>query len=783
MATGVRAAKKASKRTSIDEERKKSNRKSEKSEDEQKSHDEKRKKEPHERRKHDEKKRKKDSTTKKSKDDDRNSSTGDEPSEAEEYEIAQLESFHIEPEKVQSLYQTFPFENFQGVFDAYDKLQNFARELNTKISNPEYVLIGASGDGKTHLIESIVGTQILNAGSATKRPLFLNMINNAKCTEPKVTIKRDIVLKGSEFDHDVIVPIDELSSQIERRNKLPKISGEPIFVQYEHMYCCNLTLIDTPGIPEGETASEDLSAILHTLLKLPHRKLICVEQAKDWDKLTMLETVKQYDPEFTRTTFVFTRLQTQIQNLKTARAINRFLQAIPDVTPFYVTLLSGGVRAKYSSVAKFQEKLYQAVKRDLQTLEQLQYDRQFEPQIGALRLRESLLHMTWKQYQDDIPQILKKLRSNKTNFQHQLRKVQEQLKNLGGSKLRSIASNYVVDFLQVVDSLLAGTSEGNPAVNGQTLEEEKAQSGDGDWVDSHNKVLKFDPEDWGIPYWESKLYGGQQFERLLAEFKAVADHMKLPEVSMDDVATAAGINKLNNIPNYAWAASDLAQQKSQEEMVPLIEQTISRAVYIIKRLANVTDKILEARRKTKWESKITIDVNDIEMYPFFTYHVKDLFNKFIEETAKSCRGRCMDEFYGTRTVFWEYTEYADRDLPSDKSDSEETKKSVDALAKTLFERLRARITKNVLLKLYNFMLVPLQTKLWTHIQGRITTLPDSELEQKFEVAATQSKLEADEKQLLAKIEHYKEQEVFFIKAATHFSHPVYILAQGKKAST
>ncbi len=43
----------------------------------------------------------------------------------------------------------------------------------------------------------------------------------------------------------------------------------------------------------------------------------------------------------------------------------------------------------------------------------------------------------------------------------------------------------------------------------------------------------------------------------------------------------------------------------------------------------------------------------------------------------------------------------------DRSDAEETKKAVDALAKDLFTRLRERITKNVLLKFYNFLLVPM----------------------------------------------------------------------------
>jgi hypothetical protein len=55
--------------------------------------------------------------------------------------------------------------------------------------------------------------------------------------------------------------------------------------------------------------------------------------------------------------------------------------------------------------------------------------------------------------------------------------LEKQLSGLDSSKLRSIGSNYVVNFLQIVERLIAGTSEGNPAVNGQTLEEEKNAHG------------------------------------------------------------------------------------------------------------------------------------------------------------------------------------------------------------------------------------------------------------------------------------------------------------------
>jgi hypothetical protein len=52
---------------------------------------------------------------------------------------------------------------------------------------------------------------------------------------------------------------------------------------------------------------------------------------------------------------------------------------------------------------------------------------------------------------------------------------------------------------------------------------------------------------------------------------------------------------------------------------------------------------------------------------------------------------------------------------------------VDSLAKELFTRLRERITKNVLLKFYNFLLVPMQAELWTEIQGAVTTLSDDQV--------------------------------------------------------
>src|SRR4051812_16871442 len=73
----------------------------------------------------------------------------------------------------------------------------------------------------------------------------------------------------------------------------------------------------------------------------------------------------------------------------------------------------------------------------------------------------------------------------------------------------------------------------------------------GEWCTA--ETIRFSPKDWKIPNWDTKLYGGQQFERMLAEFRTVSDRIVLSELSMDDIATSAGLSGLKSVPNHIWA--------------------------------------------------------------------------------------------------------------------------------------------------------------------------------------------------------------------------------------
>lgn len=90
----------------------------------------------------------------------------------------------------------------------------------------------------------------------------------------------------------------------------------------------------------------------------------------------------------------------------------------------------------------------------------------------------------------------------------------------------------------------------NPQQSGQTLSEEVQEAGE--WLDSEGKKLDVNYNQMQLPHKNVRVYGVQQFERLLAEFKAVVELQTLPASSMDDYASSSGPNKLSNASGHAW---------------------------------------------------------------------------------------------------------------------------------------------------------------------------------------------------------------------------------------
>ena len=300
--------------------------------------------------------------------------------------------------------------------------------------------------------------------------------------------------------------------------------------------------------------------------------------------------------------------------------------------------------------------------------------------------------------------------------------------------------------------------------------------GDNEWRNSENYPIELNHEEMNnITHANNKLYGGQQFERLLCEFSYVASQCKLIDPSLDEVATSAGINKVNNTPNFTWAACDLAHNSVKNNFFPLIKQLSSRCIYVVNRLADIASSILESRQQSRslqsrGESS-SFDVDDTQQYRFFRNFVNELFETFVDNQSKFCEVKCFDEFYSTKTIYWYQTEDKKSDLSNLKeiTTPEATKKVVVEMAQEIFDRISKRILRNVLLKFYNFFLVPIQSQIWTFIQGKVSSLSDEDLIEKFELNNAKMSLKQDELRFKQNVEKLTEQEKTILTDSQIFS--------------
>jgi len=92
-------------------------------------------------------------------------------------------------------------------------------------------------------------------------------------------------------------------------------------------------------------------------------------------------------------------------------------------------------------------------------------------------------------------------------------------------------------------------------------------------------------------------------------------------------------------------------------------------------------------------------------------------------------------------------------------------------AEEIFGNISKRLLRNVLLKFYNFFLVPIQMQLWSYIQSRVSSLTNEELVDKFELNNAKISLQQDELKLKQNLSTLVEQEKGILKQAAIYSHP------------
>ncbi|XP_044198825.1 dynamin-1-like protein isoform X2 [Thunnus albacares] len=214
----------------------------------------------------------------------------------------------------------------EALIPVINKLQDVFNTVGADIIQlPQIAVVGTQSSGKSSVLESLVGRDLLPRGTGivTRRPLILQLVN----VDPGDARKNDDSDREGEewgkFLHTknkIYTDFDEIRQEIE--NETERISGnnkgisdEPIHLKIFSPHVVNLTLVDLPGItkvPVGDQPKDIEVQIRDLILKHisnPNCIILAVTAANtDMATSEALKVAREVDPDGRRTLAVVTKL-------------------------------------------------------------------------------------------------------------------------------------------------------------------------------------------------------------------------------------------------------------------------------------------------------------------------------------------------------------------------------------------------------------------------------------------------------------------------------------------
>lgn len=547
------------------------------------------------------------------------------------------------------------------LYEAYNELHGLAQEFSTPFDAPAVLVVGHQTDGKSALVEALMGFQFNHVGGGTKtrRPITLHMKFNPDCDTPRCHLLSD---------SDPSVPqeksLQEIQAYIETENmrlerEPSQFSSKEIIIRIEYKYCPNLTIIDTPGLvvpaPTRKNRGLQIQArAVESLVrhKMQHKEFIilCLEDCSDWSNATTRRVVMQIDPELSRTVVVSTKLDTKIPQFARASDVEVFLSP-PACTldgfmlgdsPFFTSVPSGRVGSGHESVYRSNDEFKQAISlREIEdiivleeklgrTLSQIERSR-----IGVSSLRLFLEELLQKRYMDSVPLIIPLLEKEHRSTTKKLNDINQELSTLDEVKLKEKGRAFHDLFLTKLSLLLKGTVVAPPDKFGETLQDERVNGGSFIGSDGLQLPQKL------IPNAGMRLYGGAQYHRAMAEFRFVVGGIKCPPITREEIVNACGVEDIHDGTNYSRTACVIAVAKARDTFEPFLHQLGARLLHILKRMLPISVFLLQ--REGEY-------LSDHEV---FLKRVSAAFNNFAESTERSCHEKCLEDLVSTtRYVSW-----------------------------------------------------------------------------------------------------------------------------------
>lgn len=216
----------------------------------------------------------------------------------------------------------------EALIPVINKLQEVFNTVGADIIQlPQIVVVGTQSSGKSSVLESLVGRDLLPRGTGivTRRPLVLQLVN-ISAEELRKASGDDDGIDAEEWGkflhtkNKIYTEFSEIRQEIE--NETERVSGankgisdEPIHLRIFSPHVVNLTLVDLPGVtkvPVGDQPRDIELQIKDLILRYignPNSIILSVTAANtDMATSESLKIAREADPEGRRTLAVITKL-------------------------------------------------------------------------------------------------------------------------------------------------------------------------------------------------------------------------------------------------------------------------------------------------------------------------------------------------------------------------------------------------------------------------------------------------------------------------------------------
>ncbi|GLT83335.1 hypothetical protein SLE2022_016300 [Rubroshorea leprosula] len=527
-------------------------------------------------------------------------------------------------------------------FEAYNRLQAAAVAFGEKLPIPEIVALGGQSDGKSSLLEALLGFRfnVREVEMGTRRPLVLQMVHDPTALEPRCRFQEE---DSEEYGSPVVLAsaiADIIKSRTEALLKKTKtaVSSKPIVMRAEYAHCPNLTIVDTPGFVlkpkkgEPENTPDEILSMVKSLASPPHRILLFLQQSSvEWCSSLWLDAIREIDPTFRRTVIVVSKFDNRLKEFSDRWEVDRYLSASgylgENTRPFFVAL------PKDRSTISNDEFRRQISQVDAEVLRHLREgvkggfdEEKFRPYIGFSSLREYLESELQRRYKEAAPATLALLEQRCYEVATELARMDSKIQATSDvAHLRRSAMLHAASISNHVGALIDGAADPAPEQWGKTTAEEQSESGIGSWPGVSVDIKP--------PNATLRLYGGAAFERVMHEFRCAAYSIECPPVSREKVANILLAHAgRGGCRGATEAAAEIARTAARSWLAPLLDTACDRLAFV---LGNLFDIALE--RNQIRDSECGNKTGNMDGYIGFHAGLRHAYNCFVKDLAKQCK--------------------------------------------------------------------------------------------------------------------------------------------------